>query len=82
MSDTNTTARTPARPAGARTDAPSVSTRKRWERMGHLAANAREEGLAVGLRDGYAKGWRWGLVCGALLCAALGASAAVLLRML
>lgn len=54
------------RPAGARTDQPSESTRRRWARLATAEAAAREAAHADGVREGYRLGWRWGLACGAI----------------
>lgn len=53
-----------ARPANARTTAPSDSTRRRWARMAEAEVAAREAAHADGVRQGYKQGWRWGLACG------------------
>jgi hypothetical protein len=59
------------RPAGARTEQPSESTRRRWARMAEVESAAREFAHADGVRQGYKQGWRWGLACGVLAGALL-----------
>ena len=59
------------RPTNARTTAPSDSTRRRWARMATVEAAAREAAHADGLREGYVRGWRLGLVAGMLIGALL-----------
>lgn len=53
------------RPAGARTDKPSESTRRRWARM--AAQVEKDRGIAT--EEGYRRGWRYGLLCGAIAAA-------------
>lgn len=60
------------RPAGARTDQPSETTRRRWARMAEKETAAREAAHADGVREGYRQGWRWGLCCGLIAAALLG----------
>ena len=65
----------PPAPPGARTDAPSESTRRRWARVHQVALDAASSaGHADGVRIGYAQGWRWGLGCG-IACGAVLAGA-------
>lgn len=45
-----------ARPAGARTEQPSVSTRRRWARIAEAEAAGREAAHADGVRQGYLQG--------------------------
>lgn len=64
----------PARPANARTERPSDSTRARWAQMERTAKAidaARDAGRAEGERAGDKRGWRRGALQGAVAAALL-----------
>lgn len=68
----------PARPATARTQTPSDSTRVRWaamERQSRAIDAALADGREDGIRIGYRLGWRWGVCCGLVAGALLGGAA-------
>lgn len=74
MPDQTVVADAPPRPTGARTDRPSASTRRRWERLAALETAVADARLQ-GHDDGWRSGWRSGVATGAV-CGALAASLA------